>query len=101
MVENTFSILSTRFRCLHTTAQQNSERFPIITIGRGVLHNLLRMRNSANIDGLPVYDDHDSDGANARRPCPKSVIGIGESYQVTNPTFITKHQREYLVKYVH
>lgn len=61
------------------------------------------MRNPSSIDGSDDPDvdpDVDHDGGHAKGPCLKSLIHRGVSYQDKTPTSITKHQTEYLVRYV-
>ena len=97
VVENVFGILSSRFRCLLTTMQQEPDRVATITMACCVLHNLLRLRNPSATD--PGHDGGAGD-ATDDRGIAGEMHDLGTPYRGHNPSRAAKEQRDYLLDFV-
>ncbi|XP_034040603.1 putative nuclease HARBI1 [Thalassophryne amazonica] len=98
VVENTFGILSQRFRCFSTTMQQNPETISLITMCACVLHNLILSRYplaSTDVDHEDSATHNLIPGAWREVPQMEGLMPLSEDH-IQNEA---KEQREYLSHY--
>ncbi|XP_071499235.1 putative nuclease HARBI1 [Diadema antillarum] len=100
VVENTFGLLASRFRCLLTTMPQTPERVCTITMACCVLHNYLLIKNPTIECNLVDQDNPETPGIIPGAWRDHAHLPHIEEVYRGNINRAAKEQRQYLAQYV-